>query len=144
MEQLDIIARAEADIDQPVEKVWNALVDPSLIKEYMFGTEIKTDWKAGSGITWSGEWEGKRYEDKGKVLKVEQGKLLQYSHFSPLTGEEDKPENYHTVTVELFPEDKGTHIVLSQEGNKSTQAKEHSEKNWKMMLESMKKVLESK
>jgi uncharacterized protein YndB with AHSA1/START domain len=141
--EVDIIARAETDINASKDKVWNALVDPALIKEYMFGTTVKTNWQPGSTITWSGEWEGKPYEDKGEILKVEEGKLLQYTHFSPLTGEDDKPENYHTVTVELFEEEKGTHVVLSQEGNKDLQAKEHSEKNWKMMLESMKKVLES-
>jgi len=35
------------------------------------------------------------------ILKLEPLQTLKYSHFSPLSGLTDKPENYHTVTVEL-------------------------------------------
>src|SRR5205807_9908914 len=52
-------------------------------------------------ITWKGEWQGKTYEDKGTVLAVEPNKLLRITHWSPMGGSEDKPENYHTVTYEL-------------------------------------------
>jgi hypothetical protein len=63
----------------------------------MFGT----DWKEGSPIVWQGEWQGKAYQDKGTILKIDQERVLQYSHFSPLSGQPDVPESYHTVTIEL-------------------------------------------
>jgi hypothetical protein len=69
--------------------------------------------------------------------------LIQYSHFSPLSGLPDTPENYHTVTVELSSEGIRTLLSLSQDNNPSGQAREHSEKNWRMMLTSLKKLLES-
>jgi len=60
----------------------------------MFGTNAVSDWKEGSPIVWKGEWMGKKYEDRGVILKLEPGNMIQYSHFSPLTGQPDLPENY--------------------------------------------------
>ncbi|HCN84536.1 MAG TPA: ATPase, partial [Sphingobacteriaceae bacterium] len=47
-------------IDAPVSHVWQALTDPALIKEYLFGTNTRSDWKKNSSITYTGEWEGKK------------------------------------------------------------------------------------
>jgi hypothetical protein len=68
--------------------------------------------------------------------------LMQYTHFSPLTGLPDKPENYHTVTIELTPEGERTQVALSQDNNATEKAREHSTKNWEMMLTSLRQVLE--
>jgi uncharacterized protein YndB with AHSA1/START domain len=136
------IAKAETIINASISEVWNALTDPDMIKKYMFGTTVISDWKEGSRITWKGEWEGKSYEDKGKILLLEPQTKLQYSHFSPMAGLDDKPENYHIVTIDLTKEDDHTHISLEQNNNANEEAKEHSERNWKMMLNSLKKILE--
>ena len=138
----EIIARASITIRAPVAKVWDALVKPEIIKQYMFGTAVASDWKEGSPITWKGEWKGKAYQDKGVIKRINPPRLLQYTHFSPLTGEPDKPENYHTVTVELSEDPAGTRVVLAQDNNANEEAREHSETNWKMMLEGLKKLLE--
>lgn len=96
----------------------------------------------GSEIRWKGEWEGKAYEDKGVILKIEPERTLQYSHFSPLAGLPDTPENYHTVTIELSGEGDQTRVSLSQDNNPTEEAREHSEKNWGMMLDGLKKYVE--
>ncbi len=136
------IAKASISINAPVGKVWDALTNPEVIKQYMFGTNVISDWKEGSPIVWKGEWQGKKYEDKGVILKLEPKRLIQYSHFSPLSGKPDLPENYHTVTVELVSDGAETTVLLSQDNNETDQAREHSEKNWKMMLDGLKKFLE--
>ena len=136
------VAHAEVNIDAPDIKVWNALVNPQAIKEYMFGTNVVSDWREGSSITWKGEWQGKRYEDKGKILQLKSRQKIQYSHFSPLAGLPDNPENYHTVTIELSPEGKQTHVSLTQDNNASEQERAESEKNWEMMLTGLKKFVE--
>jgi uncharacterized protein YndB with AHSA1/START domain len=138
----DFIAQANIITTAPVSKVWNALTDPELIKQYMFGTTVITDWKEGSSIIWKGEWQGKPYEDKGKIIKIESEKLLEVTHYSPLSGVSDIPENYHTVRYELTQEGDNTKILLTQDNNSSEQEKEHSETNWNMMLEGIKKLLE--
>ncbi len=108
----------------------------------MFGTNIISDWKEGSPIVWKGEWEGKKYEDKGLILKLEPGRLIQYSHFSPLSGQQDSPENYHTVTIELSGKGNQTFVSLLQDNNETEEARKHSENNWEMMLDGLKKLLE--
>ena len=136
------IAKAGITINASADKVWHALTDPGLIRKYMFGTTVISDWQEGSKIIWKGEWEGKAYEDKGKILRFDPGKSLQYSHYSPLSKSEDIPENYHIVTIDLEEKDKQTVITLTQNNNADEKTKGHSEKNWKMMLASLKKLLE--
>jgi len=136
------ISKAGITINASADKVWHALTDPGLIKKYMFGTTVISDWKEGSKIIWKGEWEGKQYEDKGKILLFEPEKSLQYSHFSPLAGLPDSPENYHIVTIDLEEKDQQTNVTLMQTNNADEKTKDHSEKNWKMMLASLKKILE--
>ena len=136
------VAKASLTINAPIANVWNALTNPAMIKQYMFGTNVTSDWKAGSSITWKGEWQGKSYEDKGVILKIEKERLLQYNHFSPLSGQPDVPENYHTVTIELSGKEAQTDISLAQDNNANDQEREHSEKNWKMMLVSLQQLLE--
>ncbi len=139
-----LIAKARVNINIPIKKVWEALVNPALIRKYMFGTTVESKWKKGSAITWKGEWEGKKYEDKGTILRIEKEKVLQYTHYSPMMGKPDLPENYHTVTIETFPYREGTSVILTQDNNVTEEEKLHSEKNWRMMLEGLKKLLEEK
>ena len=139
---MDFIAKASIDIQAPASKVWEALTRPELIKQYLFGTQVVTDWQVGSPITYKGVWQGKPYEDKGKVLQVEPGKLLVSTFWSSLSGDADIPENYKTVRYELSPSRGGTTLTIIQDNNASQEEAEHSEQNWKMVLEGIKRLLE--
>ncbi len=137
-----LVAKASISINASIAKVWDSLVNPETIRQYMFGTYVVSDWKEGSPIVWKGEWQGKRYEDKGMILNLKPMRLIRYSHFSPLAGLPDRPENYHTVTISLSEEGNVTRISLSQDNNDNEETKIHSEQNWKLMLENLKKLLE--
>ena len=137
-----LVAKASIVINAPVGKVWNALINPDVIKQYMFGTTLVSDWREGSPIVWKGEWQGKKYEDKGVILQLKPKRLIQYSHFSPLSGKPDTPENYHTVTIEIVSDEAATAVSLSQDNNENEEERKHSEKNWQIMLEGLKKLLE--
>jgi uncharacterized protein YndB with AHSA1/START domain len=138
----DYVATAETEIDAPPKKVWTALTDPDEIEKYMFGSHVVTDWKPGSSIVWKGEYEGKKYEDKGEILEVEPERRLKLTHFSPLSGQEDVPENYHTLVYELENRGGKTHVALSQDGNRTEDAAKHSQENWEKMLSGLKEVVE--
>lgn len=133
-----------AKVDAPANKVWDALTNPKVIKQYMFGTEVVSDFKVGSKISWKGEWEGKKYEDKGEIKEFQPSKLIQYTHYSPLSGEKDVPENYHVVTITLDDSDGKTNVTLTQDNNPTDKSREHSEKNWQAMLDGLKKTVEGK
>jgi uncharacterized protein YndB with AHSA1/START domain len=47
-------ATASTTIQATSAKVWQALTQPALIKQYLFGTEVTTDWQVGSAITYKG------------------------------------------------------------------------------------------
>ena len=138
----DRIAKATITIDAARADVWKALVSAEAAKQYMFGADVRSDYKEGSPITWSGVFQGKPFQDKGKILKVERDRRLQYTHFSPLTGQPDVPENYHTVTIELADAGAKTSVTLTQDNNPTEDARKHSEQNWNVMLQSLKKVVE--
>lgn len=138
----NLVATASITVDAPSSRVWDALVNPAAIKQYFFGTTVLTDWREGSPIVWKGEWQGKPYEDKGVILQFKPGRKIQYTHYSPLSGAPDKPENYHTVTVELSGEGNQTRVSLSQDHNANEEEREHSAKNWEMVLAGLKKFVE--
>jgi uncharacterized protein YndB with AHSA1/START domain len=132
------VAHATTAIKAPVDSVWEALVNPAMIRQYFFGTEVVSEWREGSVIRWKGEWQGKPYEDKGVILQLKPGRRLQYTHFSPGSGLPDSAENYHTVNLELSPTPPLTQVSLSQDNNASEQSREHSEKNWQVVLSGLK------
>jgi uncharacterized protein YndB with AHSA1/START domain len=130
-------------IDAPKAKVWDALTNPAKVKQYMHGTNLTTDSKVGSPIAWKGEWKGKSYVDKGTVLEVEPEKLLKYTHWSPMGGSADKPENYHAVTCELAEKGGKTILTLTQDNNATQEeADKMAADNWGPMLEGLKETAE--
>ena len=136
------VAKTTITINAPAARVWDALTQPELIKRYLFGTQVTTDWQVGSPIVYEGIWEGKAYRDKGKVLQVEPGKLLVSTFWSSLAGLPDVPENYQTVRYELSTEGGGTRLTVMQDNNATQEDANHSAQNWSMVLDGLKKLLE--
>lgn len=128
-------------IHAPVEKVWEALTNPEMVKQYFFGTNLVTNWKVGESILFNGEWENQEYQDKGVVLEYEHNKRLAYSYLSSWSGKEDKPENYLWVCYEVKPAGAATELTIEQSNYDEERAK-HSEGNWAGVINEMKKLVE--
>ncbi len=140
----NIKARAAINMSATITEVWDALTKPAIIKQYFFGTETVTNWKPGHSIKFIGEWEGKKYEDKGMVLDIDKYRLIKYSYWSSMSGIEDKHENYVIVTYELKGKDKNVRLTILQENIPDEKMRAHSEENWKKILQSLKELLEKK
>ncbi|MET3719613.1 MULTISPECIES: SRPBCC domain-containing protein [unclassified Arthrobacter] len=138
----NFVATSATTIAAPAGRVWDVITDPAAVKVFMFGADLVTDWAVGGPIVWRGEWEGKPYEDKGKILEVEAGRKLVHTHFSPLGGEEDKPDNYHTLTWSLEDQGGETKLTLAQDNNATEEAAEHSQRMWDMLVADVKKIAE--
>src|SRR3954464_5053207 len=137
-------ASTSVDIDGSAEEVWRALTDPPSIARYMHGTTVETDWSEGAPIYWRGEWQGKKYEDKGKVVTFHPPRRLAVTHWSPLTGEPDEPANYHHVTYEIEAlENNRSRLTLTHGNSPSQEAADAMiENGWRPMLQSLKRVAE--
>ncbi len=139
----DLIISESININTRIPKVWNALTDPEIIKEYLFGTETVTDWKEGSEIIFQGEYEGNKYRDKGVIKENVLNKKISYTYWSGFSGLEDKSENYSLITYEL--EDIGkdkTKFTWTQKGYANEEANNHSSTGMKGFLEKIKEVVE--
>jgi len=73
---------------------------------------------------------------------MEVGKLLVSTYWSSLSGLPDVPANYKTVRYELNTEGNRTGLTITQDNNESQEEASHSEQNWMMVLDGMKKLLE--
>ncbi len=137
-------ATSSIEIDAPVSKVWEALVNPELIRQYLFGAEVNTDWKVGSPITYTGIWEGKPFEDKGTILEIEPETRLVSTYWSAFSGLPDSTEYYQTVRYELDQSGSTRTILTVTQDNIPSQGDvSRYEQNWNMTLEAIKKVVEN-
>lgn len=123
-------------------KVWEALTTPALIKQWFFGVDTQTDWKVGSPIVHKGEFQGKPYEDKGKIVAFEPPTRLTHTHWSSVSGLPDSPENYQNVTYRLSEQDGKTDLTVTEVNLPSEDGKAMSEKSWKTVMQALKTMLE--
>lgn len=135
-------AVASTTIAAPPEKVWDALTDPALIRLYFLGTNVTTTWRVGDDITYSGEYNGKRYQDSGTILAFDPPQLLKTTHYSPSSGLPDVPENHHTVEYSVTDEPDGTRVTIRQGNNSSVEEVEQSTATWELVLRNLKELLE--
>ena len=130
-------------IKAPVQKIWETLTKPELVKQWQYGSELITDWKVGNDIKFRSEWEGKIFEQWGKVLEWRPNVLIKYNLFAPRPDLEDKPENYFVMSYVLTDEKTHTKLEIIQEDNRpgSVQAEPQGEEN--PILQSLKNIAES-
>ena len=140
----NLTGKASIHINTTAARVWDALTTPSIIKQYFFGTDVVSHWKIGSPIIFKGEWDGKKYEDRGTILDIIPKELFRYSYWSSMSGTEDKPENYATVTYELSGSANNTLLTVTQENIPDEKTKEHSQQNWNKVLTDLRNLLEKK
>jgi uncharacterized protein YndB with AHSA1/START domain len=133
---------ASIDINASIDKVWFALTNKEMIKQYFWGTEINTDWKKGSPISFTGTWEETTYEDKGFILEIEKEKIFKHSYWSSFWGTDYNPEDFSIITYELSTNGPQTTLSITQEGFKDEQSREHSVGNWKNILDNIKNLVE--
>ena len=138
------ISKTSIEIQAAPVRVWDALTNPDLIKQYFFGTDAVSDWKAGSPLHFKGIWEGKEYLDKGMITEIIPEKLLRYTYLSSFSGLEDKPENYANIAYEVSDAQGITTLVVTQDNIPNEQMQNHTEQNWSLVLQGLKKLVESK
>lgn len=139
----DLVVSQSIKINAPASKVWDALTNPDIIKEYLFGTETVTDWEPDSTVFFQGEYGEIKYKDGGVVIENILHQKLSYTYWSGFTGLEDKPENYSLVTYTLKNDtDDITNFTWTQKGFATEEGYQHSLGGMTAFLEQIKAIVE--
>ncbi len=130
-------------IDAPATKVWDALTQPMLMKQWMSETDIDitTDWTEGSRITIRGQLYKKPFENSGKVITFQPTSELRYTHLSSLSRLPDVPENHTVLSFRLTTND-ATQIDFSIKNFPSETIYKHLAFYWNVSLELLKRFVE--
>lgn len=131
-------------INAPLEKVWDALTKPELVKLWQFGSVLTTSWEVGSSIEFVAEWQGQVFKQWGQVLAFHPHTSLKYSLFAPRPDLEDKPEHYFFMEYNLSRVQNQTFLKIVQDDNRpnAVQAAPQGEEN--SVLKALKDVAEGK
>lgn len=135
-------ATTSISIHASAAKVWDALTNPEIVRQYLFGTEVSSDWQVGSPITYKGMWKDTPYEDKGTIVEIIPNKLLKTTYWSAFSEREDVPENYLLVSYQLAEADGETTLSITTENQPSQADADDANKNWGYVLGMMKDLLE--
>lgn len=138
----DFISKTSIDIDAPVAKVWESLVNPEIAKKYFWDAEISTDWNVGRPIVFRGEFNGNKYLEKGEILQCIPENLLQYSHWSNLEGIPDLPENYRNWSFELLEKGTSVNLTITEDNIPTEKQRKRSDEFWNDVLKNIKQLLE--
>ena len=117
------------------DEVWAALTEPVLVQRWM-GATVDSTWRPGATVTWSGEYQGQTFEDRGEILEVKPAVRLVHTH-------ESGGGLRHELTWELLRRDAGTELVLRQRGATSAAQAEQFRATWAQMLGALGDVVES-
>jgi uncharacterized protein YndB with AHSA1/START domain len=129
-------------LDAPIEKVWNTLTKPELVKQWQYGSDLITDWKIGNEIRFKNEWEGQVFEQWGTILEVVTNKKIKYSLFFPRPELEDKPENYFIMSYILSEENQKIKLEIIQEDNRPGAVQEKPQGEENPILQGLKALIE--
>lgn len=130
-------------INAPTQRVWDALTKPELVRLWQYGSDLVTDWDIGGDIRFRTEWEGRIFEQWGKVLEIRPNELIKYSLFAPRPDLEDKPENYFIMNYVLTADNGQTNLEIIQEDNRQNAVQEEPQGEENPILQSLKKFAET-
>ncbi|MDO3640988.1 SRPBCC domain-containing protein [Mucilaginibacter sp. L3T2-6] len=136
------VVKKEIAINAQPSAVWDALTDPEKTKKYFFNCKVVSSWKEGTPIT----FKGKMFwfipvEMKGRILKIEPEKVLQYN----LKNTHDGSATVSTVTDMLTYKDGVTTLSITDDvgdGPGAEKRFEKSEKGWDKVLHGLKDLVE--
>lgn len=130
-------------INATIQKVWDTLTTPELVKLWQYGSVLETTWEVGTSIKFVTEWEGKIFEQWRKVVEIQQNELIKYNLFAPRPDLEDKPENYFMMSHVLTDDNGKTNLEIIQEDNRPNSVQEEEQGEGNPILKSLKEISET-
>jgi len=122
------------------ERLWEALTSSEFSRRYWFGTELRSDFKAGSPFALVVD--GKA-TDTGEILEADRPRRLCYT-FKHELDDEMRKEGATKVAFTLKPHGDLVKLTLTHEGfAKDSKLLDGISKGWPAILSSLKSLLES-
>ena len=133
-------------IDAKASKVWAVLTSPSLMTQWMGGSEMKveveTDWKINAPLVVRG-FHHVKFENKGVVLRYMPEEQLTYSHLSSVSRLPDETVNYTILDFILTPANNQTTLTLGISNFPTEIIRKHLEFYWRGTMYRIKKCVEN-
>jgi uncharacterized protein YndB with AHSA1/START domain len=126
------------------DKVWQALTDGTLTRQYWYGRRIESDWKVGSTVTfWYDTEDGEAVSDRGIVLESNPPRRLSYTWHVEF-ADELRDEHPSRVTFEIEPSGKEVKLTLTHdEFEPGSKILDGVRSGWPAILASLKTMLET-
>jgi len=125
-----------------VERVWDTVTNPQLVKLWQFGSDLITTWEVGSDIRFRTVWGDDVFEQWGKILEIKPLQFLKYTLFAPRPGLDDKPENYFIMSYILTGGNGQTILKIVQEDDRPNAVQEAPQGEENPILNSLKELAE--
>jgi len=135
-------------INATPKTVWQTLTDSDLVKQYMFGSMIESNWEIGSSITFYIEKDGERIDAVyGKIEKLEPHSSFRHTLYPPNAEYPNIPENHIYVEYTLKENNGKTELSIEQGGFETAADGEKRytdvKNGWDVVLPSLTKVAEA-
>ena len=130
-------------INASIKKVWDTITKPDLVKLWQYGSDLFTTWEIGSDIKFRTVWEGKVFEQWGRILEFRPNELVKYNLFAPRPDLDDKPENYFTMTYVLTQQDSQIQLEIIQVDDRPGAVQEKPQGEENPVLKLLKQLAES-
>ncbi len=143
--QDDPVISQRIEINATRARVWDTLTDPHLIQQWMLDTplEFLTEWREEGDVLIRGDLHGFPFENRGKMLRFEPFRNLEYTHWSTLSLVPDIPEGYSVLHFELLAQDDHTILILTIRDFLTFEIFKHLQFYWNTALHLLKEVAES-
>jgi len=123
------------------ERLWSALTTNEFMKEYWFGVQFKTEWKAGA--QWEMLYPDGRVTDAGEILEFDPPKRLVLkwrNEFKP----ELKAEGFGLCVIELAPISEAVKLTITHTIDRAdSKLIEAVSGGWPRILSNLKSLLET-
>jgi len=107
----------EVEIQNTIENCWLALTASAYVKQYMFGSEIESEWEVGSDILFYIENEGSRMPMVyGKIEKFNKPNVFRHTLIPAGASFENTEENHIYCEYRLEEQSNGTSLRIIQGG----------------------------
>lgn len=120
-----------------LEKLWQALTEPALSRQYFMGCDVQSDFKAGSPIRYVHAGE---LRVEGKIVEVQPPSRLVHTFIAHM---ESGPSEESTVTYQMEPAGDSVKLTVTHSGYKTDALFEATREGWPVVISYLKSLLET-